>query len=67
MIYKIVKLFVNALTSDDKHYLLNKENLTQPSQMQLSEKQKTFSETFLAFSKSMLNFPDILKKDNPYS
>ena len=67
MIYKIVKLFVNALTSDDKHYLLNKENLTQPSQMQLSEKQKTFSETFLAFLKSMLNFPDILKKDNPYS
>ena len=29
-------MFVNALTADDKHYLLNRDNLTQPIQMQLS-------------------------------
>ena len=34
MIYKIVRLFVNALTVDDKDYVLNRENLTQPIQMQ---------------------------------
>ena len=43
MIYKILRLFVNTLTADDKHYLLNRDNLTQPIQMQLSQKQKTFS------------------------
>ena len=36
---------------DDKHYLLNRDNLTQPIQMQLYQKQKHFFETlFLHFS-----------------
>ena len=30
VIYKILRLFVNTLTADDKHYLLNRDNLTQP-------------------------------------
>ena len=34
-----------------KHYLLNRENLTQPIQIQLYEKQKTFSEFFSSISK----------------
>ena len=42
-------MFVNALTTGDKHYLLNRDNLTQPIQMQLSQKQKTFSQFFFAF------------------
>ena len=41
---------------DENHYLLNRDNLTQPIQIQLSEKQKTFSVFFLAFLKSILNF-----------
>ena len=65
--YKILRLFVNALTADDKHYLLNRDNLTQPIQMQLSQKQKTFSEFFFAFLKSILNFKHFPKKDDPYS
>ena len=64
---KILRLFVNTLTVDDKHYLLNRDNLTQPIQMQLSEKQKTFSEFFFAFFKSILSFKHLPKKDDPRS
>ena len=56
MIYETLRLFVNALTADDKHYLLNRDNLTQPIQMQLSRKQKNFSIFFFAFLKPILNF-----------
>ena len=38
-----------TLAADDKHYLLNRDNLAQPIQMQLFQKQKTFSQLFLAF------------------
>ena len=48
---------------NDKYYLLNRDNLTQQIQMQLSEKQKTFSEFFFAFLKSILNFKHLPKKD----
>ena len=34
------RLFGNTWAADDKHYLLNRDNLTQPSQMILSQKQK---------------------------
>ena len=46
-----------ALTVNDKQYLLNRDNLTQQIQKELSEKQKTFSAFFfVAFLKSILNF-----------
>ena len=67
MIHKILRLFFNTLTVDDKHFLLNRDNLTQPIQMQLSQKQKTFSEFFFAFLKSILNFKHLPKKDDPRS
>ena len=67
VIYKIVRLFFNALTADDKHYLLNRDNLTQTIQMQLYQKQKTFSNFFFAFLKSILNFKHLPKKDDPHS
>ena len=67
MINKILRLFVNTLAVNDKHYLLNRDNLTQPIQMQLSQKQKTFSEFFFAFLKSILNFKHLPKKDDPRS
>ena len=44
VIQNILRLFVKTLTVDDKHYLFNRDNLTQPIQIQLSQKQKTFSE-----------------------
>ena len=52
---KILRLFVNILTASDKYSLLNRDNLTQPIQMCLSEKQKSFSEFFCGFFKSTLN------------
>ena len=67
MIYKILRLFVNALTGDDKHYLLNRDNLTQPIQMQLSQKQKHFYPLFLAFLKFILNFEHFRKKVDRHS
>ena len=67
MIHKIIGVFVNTLTLDDKHYLLNRDNLTQAIQIQLSQKQKTFAEFFFPFSKSILNFKRLPKKDDPQS
>ena len=68
---KIIRLFLNILTVNDKQYLLNKDNLMQPIQMQLSQKQKTFSQFvffcfFFAFLKSILNFKYLPKKDDPH-
>ena len=51
VIHKILRLFVNTLIVEDKHYLLNTDNLTQPIQMQLYQKQKTFSELFFSIFK----------------
>ena len=64
---KILGLFVNTLTDDDKYSLLYRDNLTQPIQILLSQKQKTFSEFFSAFSKSTLNFEHFQKKYDPHS
>ena len=58
-------MFVNILTADDKHYLLNRDKLAQPIQMKLYQKQKTFSEIFFAFLKSILNFKYFPKKGDP--
>ena len=67
VIQKILKLFPNTLTVDDNHYLLNRENLTQSIQMKLYQKQKKFSEFFVTFLKSILNFKHMPKKDVPHS
>ena len=68
MRHKIVRQFVNTLTVNDKHYLLNRDNLTQQIHMQLSEKQKNFSQFFFfALLKSLLNFKHLQKKDDPRS
>ena len=64
---KILRLFVKTLTDDDKYSLLYRDNLTQPIQILLSEKKKTFSEFFSAFLKSTLNFGHSQKKDDPHS
>ena len=68
MIQKILRLFFNTLTADDKHYLLNRDNLAQRIQIQLSQKQKTFPEFFFfAFLKYILNFKHLPKKRDPHS
>ena len=62
MRHKSLTLFVNTLTVDEKHYLLNRGNLTEPIQMQLSKIQKKISKFFFAFLKSVLNFKDLPRK-----
>ena len=66
VICKISRLFPNTLSGDGKYSLLKRDNLTQPIQMQLSPKQKTFSDFFSAFLKFSLNFEHFLKKDDPH-
>ena len=60
-------VFVNTSRVNDKYDLLNRDNLTQPMQIQLSQKQKIFSKFFFPFLKSILNFKDLPKKDDPHS
>ena len=62
MIWKILKLFLNTLTADDKYSVPNRHNLTQPIQMHLSRKQKTFSELFPQVLKFRLNIEHFQKK-----
>ena len=64
---EMLRLFVNTLTADDKCSLLNRDNLTQPIQIQLSQKQKTLSHFFFVFLKSALNFENFQKEDDPHS
>ena len=61
---KILGLFVNTLSEDDKYCLLYNDNLLQPIQILLSQKQKTFSQFFSAFLKSTLNSEHFQKKIN---
>ena len=55
------------MTAVDKCPLPNRDNLTQRIHKELSQKLKTFSEFFRAFSKSGLNFEHFKKKDDPHS
>ena len=67
VICNISRLFINTLSADGRYSLFNRDNLTQPIQMILSRKQKTFSEFFPVFFKSSSNFEDFLKKDDSHS
>ena len=42
-------VLVNTLTVNDKHYRPNRDNLTQPIQIQLSQKQRIFLNFFWYF------------------
>ena len=63
---KISRLFPNTLSADGNNSLLNRDNLMRLIQMELSRKEKTFSELFPAFLKSRLNFEHFTKKDDPH-
>ena len=63
---QILGLLVNTLAADEKYPLLNRDNLTLRIHMELSQKQKIFSQCFTAFSKSRLNFKYFETKDNPH-
>ena len=59
---KFLRLLVKTLTDVEKYSLLYRENLTQPIQILLSHKRKTFSQFFSAFLKSTLNLNIFEKK-----
>ena len=61
---KISGLFLKTLTDDEKYSLLDGDNLTQPIQILLSQKEKTFSQFGSAFLKSTLIFEHFQKKIN---
>ena len=61
--YEILRLFVNALTADDKYSGSNMQNLRQQFQTPLSEKQKTFSWFFIAFLKGAWNLEHFQTKN----
>ena len=63
MWYKILRLFVNALTADDKYSGSNMQNFPQQFQTPLSRKQKTFSRFFIKFLKCAWNLEHFQKKD----
>ena len=52
---QILGLLVNTLAANEKYPVLNRDDLTIPTQMQFSRKQKSFSEFFAAFFKCKLN------------
>ena len=63
---KISRLFPNTLSADGKYFLLDRDNLTQPIQMQVFRKQRTFSRFFSTFLKSSLKFEHFFKKGDPH-
>ena len=67
VIWKILRSFLNILKSVEKYSLPNRQYLTQPIQVQLSQKQKTFTWFFSAFSKSKLKIEHFQKKDDAHS
>ena len=60
--FQFLGLLVIILAADDKCPVLNRDNSTKPSQMQLSQKKTTFSEVFATFLKCRLNFQHFEKK-----
>ena len=60
--YEILRLFVNALTADDKYSDSNMQNFPQQFQTPLSQKQKTLSGFFIAFMKCAWNLEHFHKK-----
>ena len=61
--YEILRLFVNALTVDDKYSGSNMQKLRQQFQTPWSRKQKIFSGFFIAFLKCAWNLEHFQKKD----
>ena len=64
MTCKVLKLFANTLSADDKYCVLSRDNLMQPIQMDLPQEQKTLSKLFCAFFISASNFQSFQTKMN---
>ena len=67
VIDKLLRLLVKSFPANDNHYLLKRDNLAQPIQMQLFQKEKIFSQLFFGILKSLLNFKHLSKNDDHHS
>ena len=65
MTSKVLNLFFDTPTGDDKSSLLSRDNVLRPIQMHLSKKQKTFSQFFCEFFNSTSNLEKFQKRMNP--
>ena len=61
---EILGVFLNTLTADGKYRVQDCGNMTLPIQMQLPEKEKTFSEIFIPFLYSTSNFEHFERNDD---
>ena len=61
----MLRLFVHTFTAYDKYSLLNRDNLKQPIQMQLSQKEKNFCNE-IKRKKVPLTFFDVKNKQQSY-
>ena len=66
MICQILGPLAITLAADEKYPVLNRDNLTTAIQIQLSHKQKNFSQFFAALLKFSLNFHHFEKKHDPH-
>ena len=57
---------MNTFAAYEKYIVLNRDNLTIPIQMQLSQKHKTFAQTLDQFLKFILNFKYFETKYDPH-
>ena len=64
---EILRLFVNALTADNKYSRCNVHNFAQQVQTPLSQKQMTFWGFFIAFLQCAWNLEHFEKKDEYHS
>ena len=62
---KVLTMLANIVTADENYSVLNRDNLRQPIQMQLYQKQKTFSQFVSTFLKWSLKFSTFSKKGWP--
>ena len=60
-------MFVNGLTAREKYSLRNRDNLTMPIQMELSQMQEFLPNFCFVFLKSTLNLKSFPKKEDPHS
>ena len=61
-------MFLNTMTGEEKDSLLNRDNLTQTIQIQLSETEKSFSAFFFFFGifKIYIKFKHLPTRDDPH-
>ena len=63
---EVLGVFLNTLTAEGKYPVQDYENLPLPIQIQLSEKQKTFSQ-FFSISLVYIKFKRFDKRDDRHS